>query len=241
MLTEEAKQLAKQFFTSTDKWKPAELSRVQQLKLNADASFQADLKSILKSELATLSDNSNKLNETERGYRLERLIFKLSLLENLNPHPSYYVARGRPALPKEDAADGTPNGDPVLKTKRGRQPGGEQVDGSFEVDGRFFLVEAKWAKPMPASALYAFRGSVEGRLAGTLGLFVSAGDFADDADYSLIWGKEICMLLAEASDLECALEDGNSFAEMIRVKLREAARVGQVYYSYRNYVDERDA
>ncbi len=241
MLEQDQKQSAKRFFTSTVNWKPTELTQVQLLDLGVDPSFQTELKSLLKEEFAALNDNTEKLDPTLRGYRLERLVFKLLLLEKLNPNPSYYAKRGR-ALPTDAAtADDAPNNDSGTKKKRGRQPGGEQVDGFFELGGRFLLVEAKWTEPIPASALYTFRGVVEGRLAGTLGLFISAGGFADDAEHALMWGKEICIILADASDIECALEVGKSFEEMIRIKLREAARIGQVYYSYRTHTDKKGA
>lgn len=36
------------------------------------------------------------------------------------------------------------------------------------------LLEAKWTKnPMPASSLYQFKGKIDGKLAGTLGLFTA--------------------------------------------------------------------
>lgn len=237
--SKEQLEVAKRFFVSPKRWSPKDLKRLRSVGLPSEPDARAALKSILKAEFALLKGKPEDLSETSRGFRLERLIFKLLLLENLNPHPSYYSMRGKEPLVETDET--MIDDDSEEKSDKGRTPGGEQIDGFFELDGRFFLVEAKWTDPIPASALYAFRGLVEGRLAGTLGLFVSAGNFADDAEHALMWGKEICILLANASDLECALENGNSFADMIRIKLREAARVGQVYYSYRTHVDTKNA
>lgn len=45
------------------------------------------------------------------------------------------------------------------------RPTGEEIDGSFVLDQRIYLLEAKWhAKPLPASAIYAFKGKVDGKL-----------------------------------------------------------------------------
>ncbi len=52
------------------------------------------------------------------------------------------------------------------------RPKGEVIDGSFVLDDRYFLLEAKWHKdPIPASDLYAFKGKVDGKLIGTIGVF----------------------------------------------------------------------
>ncbi len=56
-----------------------------------------------------------------------------------------------------------------LDPRSGYKPDGEQIDGSIYLDGRVYLLEAKWhADPLPASTLYQFKGKVDGKLAGTL-------------------------------------------------------------------------
>ena len=46
-----------------------------------------------------------------------------------------------------------------LEPRTGYKPDGEQIDGSFFLDGKVFLLEAKWHKdPLPASKLYEFQG-----------------------------------------------------------------------------------
>src|SRR4051794_28791321 len=60
------------------------------------------------------------------------------------------------------------------------RPKGEEIDGSFLFGTRVFLLEAKWtARPVPASAIYAFKGKVDGKLAGTIGVFLSMSDYSD--------------------------------------------------------------
>jgi hypothetical protein len=138
-----------------------------------------------------------------RGYELEKLIFELARLEQLDAAPAY---RGS----------------------------GEQIDGYFMVGHRHFLLEAKWQKdPVTASEVFAFQG----KLRGTLGLFVSVNGFADDAPSALVFGKEIDVVLADRSDIELAFGPAHTFEEMVRVKMRAAARTGAVYYTYQRWLD----
>lgn len=63
-----------------------------------------------------------------------------------------------------------------MKPRSRFRPSGEEIDGSFLHHARPMLFEAKWTKdPVPASLLYAFRGKLDEKLAGTLGIFVSMG------------------------------------------------------------------
>ena len=148
-------------------------------------------------------------NSQERGYQLEQLIFELLALEELAPSPSY-------------------------------KSEGEQIDGFFEMDGRYFLVEMKWQKdPLPASEIYAFRAKVEGKLVGTVGVFIAINGFSEAAPNALRSGKEINVLLFDRQDLDYALMDEHSFRKVLKAKLRYAAQYGVVDSAYeRNLKDE---
>ncbi|WP_440800685.1 hypothetical protein [Pseudomonas syringae] len=62
--------------------------------------------------------------------------------------------------------------DEDMEPRTNMRPTGEEIDGSFAMGDRFFLLEAKWhADPIPASSLYAFKGKVDGKLIGTIGAF----------------------------------------------------------------------
>ena len=143
-----------------------------------------------------------------RGYALENLMVELARLEKLDARPSY---RGK----------------------------GEQIDGFFRVDHRDFLLEAKWqdSRVTTASDVYAFQGKLRGKLRGTIGLFVSIGRFASKAPIAITSGKEIDVLLADRSDVLLALDSGHTFHEMVRVKMRAAAQLGDVYYTYQRWLD----
>jgi hypothetical protein len=109
----------------------------------------------------------------------------------------------------------------------------EQIDGSFIYPGQPFLLEAKWhAERLPASSIYAFKGKVDGKLAGTLGLMISMNGFSEEAVNALALGKEINVLLADRADLEAAVSAGGSFTGMLAAKIRAAVDSGAVYVAY---------
>lgn len=117
-----------------------------------------------------------------------------------------------------------------LQARARFRPKGEELDGSFVHHGHTLLLEAKWtAGPQPASALYAFKGKVDGKLVGTVGLFVSMGGFSDDAVDALMAGKEVNLVLADADDIGAVARGDVSITELLDQKLRHAAEVGNPY------------
>ena len=146
----------------------------------------------------------------KRGYELERLIFDLLEFEGLNP-----------ALPYRGI--------------------GEQIDGMFEIGERYFSMEMKWEQnPVSASPIYAFRAKVEGKLMGTIGVFISINGYSADAPEALRYGKTINTILVDGEDIEFALADEYSFTEVLKAKLRYAAQYGVVYYRYELYLDTKE-
>jgi len=108
----------------------------------------------------------------------------------------------------------------------------EEIDGSFVLDGRVLLLEAKWhALPIPASTIYAFRGKVDGKLVGTVGIFISMSGYSSEAVDALTYGKELNILLFDRNDLYTACTGQVSCKTIVREKLRAAAERGIVYFT----------
>src|SRR5260370_25181687 len=65
---------------------------------------------------------------------------------------------------------------------RPRQPFrvvGEQIDGSFELEGQVYLLESKWENdPLPEADLLVFRGKIEGKSTFTRGVFIALNDIS---------------------------------------------------------------
>lgn len=110
------------------------------------------------------------------------------------------------------------------------RPAGEEIDGSFVLDGRVYLLEAKWqAKPLPASSIYAFRGKVDGKLSGTIGAFFSMSGYSPEAVDALTFGKHLNVVLVDREDIGASLEGDLSLAQILRQKLRVAVEKGNIY------------
>ncbi len=120
------------------------------------------------------------------------------------------------------------------------RPSGEEIDGSFSMDDRFFLLEAKWhTPPIAASALYAFKGKVDGKLVGTIGAFFSMSDYSAEAVDALLYGKELNLILFGRQDLLLIEDKQISMREAIRVKLRYASEYGQPFFDLSTHLAEQ--
>jgi Restriction endonuclease len=113
------------------------------------------------------------------------------------------------------------------------RPKGEEIDGSFVSHGRVFLVEAKWhGSPMPASALYIFKGKVDGKLVDTLGVFISMSGYSRDAVEALMIGKDLNVVLFDAVDIDASIDKNVGFQRVLGYKLRLASERAVVYAPY---------
>jgi hypothetical protein len=138
-----------------------------------------------------------------RGFDFERLINNLLKSEGLEPRTSYKVT-------------------------------GEQIDGSFVYGNRVYLLEAKWHKDeMPASKIYEFKGKVDGKLIGTVGIFISMSGFSPDAVDALLYGKAMNVLLFDKDDFDACIQEEDGFTNALRTKIRKAAEEGTAYYPIR--------
>ncbi|MEZ8041172.1 restriction endonuclease [Vibrio sp. 1F263] len=119
-----------------------------------------------------------------------------------------------------------------LEPRAGYKPDGEQIDGSLFLDGSVFLLEAKWVKdPIPASTIYQFKGKVDGKLSGTLGIFISMSGYSEDAIDALTLGKSLNVILFDKRDLDAVIAMPNGFKWTLKEKLRIAAEEGVIYHA----------
>lgn len=109
---------------------------------------------------------------------------------------------------------------------------GEQIDGSFQLDGATYLLEAKWQSPLTDAAdLRAFHGKVEEKAAWSRGLFISYSGFSEDGLFAFGRGKKvICM---DGLDIYEALSRSIPLDQVIIEKARHAASRGPIFkHSY---------
>ena len=102
---------------------------------------------------------------------------------------------------------------------------GEQIDGSFVLQGETYLIEAKWQAAQTGVAdLHTFHGKLEQKAAWTRGLFVSNSGFTDDGLVAFGKGKRvICM---DGLDLYETLSRELPLNHVLESKVRWAAETG---------------
>jgi len=105
---------------------------------------------------------------------------------------------------------------------------GEQIDGSFQLEGSTYLLEAKWQNQFAdAAALRAFHGKVEEKAAWGRGLMISYSGFTDDGLFAFGRGKKIvCM---DGRDIYEALQHAIPLDRVISEKARQAASNGTIF------------
>ena len=107
---------------------------------------------------------------------------------------------------------------------------GEQIDGSFELNGDVYLLEAKWhAKQTAQIDLLAFREKVESKSAWSRGLFVSISGFTDDGLTAFARGRATNIIGMTGQDLFFVLSGDISLTDALSRKARRAAETGEFY------------
>jgi hypothetical protein len=110
------------------------------------------------------------------------------------------------------------------------RPKGEEIDGAIFLHGRTYLVEAKWRKdPEPASSVYEFRGKIEGKLDGTLGIFWSINGYSENCVRTVMAGKTLNVIMFDKSDLRAILDGLIDFRNLLEEKILAASRYGSIF------------
>jgi hypothetical protein len=92
---------------------------------------------------------------------------------------------------------------------------------------------------LPASSIYQFRGKVEGKLVGTIGVFISMSGFSADAVNVLVAGKIINTILFDGDDVRTVATGQIGISAALDQKLRAAAESGTPFLPLRDPVSGR--
>ena len=110
---------------------------------------------------------------------------------------------------------------------------GEQIDGSFVLQGETYLVEAKWQSAQtPAADLHAFHGKLEQKAAWARGLFVSNSGFTPDG--LAAFGRAKRVICMDGLDLFDALDRQIPLNHVLERKGRRAAESGHPFERVRD-------
>jgi len=106
---------------------------------------------------------------------------------------------------------------------------GEQIDGSFALDGHIYLMESKWEKaPLPEAPLLIFRGKIEGKSTFTRGVFIALNDISPQAREAITRGKAPSFFVMNGHDLMMVLSEAMSLRDFLRRRVRLLAEEGRV-------------
>jgi hypothetical protein len=106
---------------------------------------------------------------------------------------------------------------------------GEQIDGSFELDGQIYLLELKWENhALPEADLLVFRGKIEGKSTITRGVFVALNGISAQARDAITRGKAPSFFVVDGHDLMMILSEAISLSEFLRRRVRLLAEEGRV-------------
>ena len=106
---------------------------------------------------------------------------------------------------------------------------GEQIDGSFSLDGEIYLVESKWEKnALPEKDLLVFRGKIEGKSTFTRGVFIAMNGVTDVARDAITRGKSPSFFVMDGHDLMMILREAISLTDFLRKRIRLLGEEGRV-------------
>lgn len=107
---------------------------------------------------------------------------------------------------------------------------GEQIDGSVDVSGNTYLIEARWRNRQANNAdLLVFHGKIDGKATWSRGIFISYSGFTSDGLEAFRTGRSTNMIAMTGEDLYFVLEGKIGLKELIEIKARRAAEEGACY------------
>jgi hypothetical protein len=116
---------------------------------------------------------------------------------------------------------------------------GEQIDGSFQLQGETYLLEATWRNErVGQEELLAFLGKVSGKATWSRGLHLSYAGFTLDGLEAFARGKPTAIICMEGLCLNDALAHGLNLATVIERKARRAAETNEAFVRVRDLFPE---
>lgn len=120
-----------------------------------------------------------------------------------------------------------------LRARDGFRNRGEQIDGSFDLDGMTYLLEAKWQSQATGAAdLHVFEGKLAQKAHWARGLFVSYLGFTPEGLEA--FGRAKRSIGMSGQDFDEALERQIPLDEVLRRKARSAVETGKFFTSVRD-------
>lgn len=146
--------------------------------------------------------DGKKFSPQVRGFELEKLIYSILEIENLEPRSGY--------KPEGEQIDGS----------------------FFWNGQTFLLEAKWVEKPLPASSIYSFKGKLDGKFHTTSGVFISINGYSEDVEDALKFGKSLNIILFDRDDMNLVFNGHISFLQILKFKLRQAGDTGSLLVPY---------
>lgn len=146
--------------------------------------------------------DGKKFSPQVRGFELEKLIYSILEIENLEPRSGY--------KPEGEQIDGS----------------------FFWNGQTFLLEAKWVEKPLPASSIYSFKGKLDGKFHTTSGVFISINGYSEDVEDALKFGKSLNIILFDRNDMNLVFNGRVSFLKILKFKLRQAGDTGSLLVPY---------
>jgi hypothetical protein len=113
-----------------------------------------------------------------------------------------------------------------------RNAGAEQIDGAFEMEGWYYLVECRWrAKLADIRELDGLYGQVSRSARQTMGLFLSINGWSDNVVPLMKQNTDKCIILMEGFDLRTVLAHPFDLRQLLKAKARALNLDAEPYFS----------
>ena len=112
---------------------------------------------------------------------------------------------------------------------------GEEIDGSLQLGGETYLVEATWrGERVGQEELLAFSGKVSGKAQWSRGLMISYSGFTEGGLEAFARGRSTNIMCMDGLDLHLVLQERLDLASILEAKARKAAETNQSHVPVRD-------
>ncbi len=121
-----------------------------------------------------------------------------------------------------------------------RNDGGEQIDGAFELDGSYYLVECKWREALTRQAeVDAFSGKIGRSGDHTGGLFISVNGWTDHVLGLTKQNRDKSVFFMDGLDVSTVLSGELDFIDLLREKINALNIKAEPFVSAKSIIGSR--
>lgn len=120
-----------------------------------------------------------------------------------------------------------------------RNDGAEQIDGGFNLEGRYYLVECRWRKePADTGQVGEFYAKVDNSGGQPMGLFLSINGWSKHVPPEVKKYKNKCIILMNGNDLDCVLRGMIGLQELIKAKYQRLTFRSEPFFGAEEYLKD---